>query len=670
MRKLQISLPDFRRLCIFKGIYPREPRSKKRVSKSSTPSTTYYYTKDIAYLLHEPLLAKFRDQKSLAKKISKALGRNEVGDASRLERNLTPRMKLDHIIKERYPTFVDALRDLDDALSMLFLFANLPSTENVPPKIIAKCQRLTMEFEHYLIRTHSMRKSFLSIKGIYYQATIQGQDILWLVPYKFVQRTAGDVDFRIMATFVEFYTTLLGFVNYRLYTGIGLNYPPKFDLKSEEQGAELGAFQLEAKNGGDVVEEEEEEGNMADAETNQHAQEEADKLAAITSNGEDEAAAEPQSSVTLGRGTQDDSTTTTTLDKFASIDPTADTLLQPSNTADAASAAKLFEPFTFYLSRETPLHPLEFLLKSFGCKRVGWDALIGEAGSYCNEDDTRITHQIVDRPNLPIPSADDVMEGADDELDDGFDDGAPAKKVQERVPGRTYIQPQWVWDSINAGKLQRPDLYAPGAELPPHLSPWVKAKKGEYDPTLPLAEQETAAEAEMQAIGEDEEESDDEDVEGSQVEGEAELEDSLHNKNVAQGEGMDVELGSDGEDSDEEDVPAGGDWDGFSGAEDDDEPEDPADAAARAHQAELEAEALGKTVQPAKPKTKKEERQAAQKKISKKEREAKEEVERQKMMMPNRKRKMYEKMVYSNAEKEEGAKKIREKKRKLEKAKA
>ena len=87
IRKLQISLPDFRKLCIWKGIYPREPRSKKKVSKTATSSTTFYFARDVQYLLHEPLLAKFRDQKALERKISKALGRGDVSDASRLEKN-------------------------------------------------------------------------------------------------------------------------------------------------------------------------------------------------------------------------------------------------------------------------------------------------------------------------------------------------------------------------------------------------------------------------------------------------------------------------------------------------------------------------------------------------------------------------------------------------------
>src|SRR5688572_1586536 len=87
IRKLQISLPDFRKLCIWKGIYPREPRNKKKVNKSSTNSTTFYFARDIQYLLHEPLLHKFRDQKALERKISRALGRGDVTDASRLEKN-------------------------------------------------------------------------------------------------------------------------------------------------------------------------------------------------------------------------------------------------------------------------------------------------------------------------------------------------------------------------------------------------------------------------------------------------------------------------------------------------------------------------------------------------------------------------------------------------------
>lgn len=35
------------------------------------------------------------------------------------------------MVKERYPSFVEALRDLDDALTMVFLFASLPQVSSL-----------------------------------------------------------------------------------------------------------------------------------------------------------------------------------------------------------------------------------------------------------------------------------------------------------------------------------------------------------------------------------------------------------------------------------------------------------------------------------------------------------------------------------------------------------
>ncbi|OAL56523.1 hypothetical protein IQ07DRAFT_526602 [Pyrenochaeta sp. DS3sAY3a] len=650
VKKLQISLPDFRRLCIFKGIYPREPRNKKKVSKGSTAATTFYYTKDIQYLLHEPLLAKFREHKAVAKKIGRALGRGEAGDAARLEKNLMPKVKLDHIIKERYPTFVDALRDLDDALSMLFLFANLPSSEHIPAKTIALCQRLTREFEHYVITSHSLRKSFLSIKGIYYQATIQGQDILWLVPYRFVQRTGGDIDFRIMGTFVEFYTTLLGFVNYRLYTSVGLVYPPKFNAKSDEQGGELAAIQLEgtvhAANGAA-------NGYKENADINPEAQAIADRLAALPDEENDEEAAPP----TAMKDADDEDEATEGIDKFEPTAPDADILPQPQ--ASSAEVASLFAPFTFYLSRETPRASLEFILKAFGCKRVGWDGILGDGAFTTNESDPSITHQIIDRPSLsngaPKPDVPRTENG-----------GAATPSVQwphSTMPGRTYVQPQWVWDCINQSKLLRPDLYAPSAELPPHLSPWVKPKKGEYDPNLPLEVQQPEGEAEAF-----EEEEDDEDT--FEVD-EDDAMDALVDREgpVAAGEGMDIaetDSEDDSDDSDSEVEAAEGGFDGDSDAESD---ISEGEAARLQHQRELEAEATGKKLEVSKP-TKKEQNAAIRKKVEKQKRQDEEERERQKMMLSNKKRKLLKRIEYGENKRDTESESLRRKRAKLEKAKA
>lgn len=642
MKKLQISLPDFRRLCIFKGIYPREPRKKKKVSKGSTAATTFYYTKDIQYLLHEPLLAKFREHKAVAKKIAKALGRGEAGDAARLEKNLVPKIKLDHIIKERYPTFIDAIRDLDDALSMLFLFANLPSSEHVPAKTIALCQKLCHEFEHYIITSHSLRKTFLSIKGIYYQATIQGQDVMWLVPYRFVQRTGGDIDFRIMGTFVEFYTTLLGFVNYRLYTSIGLVYPPRFNADLDAQGAELSAFQIEGKGvaaNGDV-------GHANVSETaDPEAQAVADRIAAAPVPEEEQ----PADTQVVPAG---DDENTETFDKFEAVAPDADVLPQPQ--ASSAEVAALFAPFTFYLARETPRAPLEFLLKAFGCKRVGWDSTLGDGAFTSNESDPSITHQIIDRIPIATEDASETPDGS-------------APKVQwprSTMPGRTYVQPQWVWDCVNQGKLLRPDLYAPGAELPPHLSPWVKAKKGEYDPTLPLQAQEL--EGEREAFEDAEDVASEVEAEGS--DDEVDEDDAMESDgSVEAGEGMQVDGSEDEEDDDDEPQKPAEEFDGF----DSDGESDVSDgeAARLRHQRELEAEATGKTLEP-EVETTKSKNAAVRKKAEKRRKEEQDERDRQKMMLSNKKRKLLKRIEYGSNKRDVEAENLRRKKRKLEKAKA
>ncbi len=50
-----------------------------------------------------------------------------------------------------------------------------------------------------------------------------------------LNKTPDDVDFRIMSTFVEFYSIMLGFVNFKSYQDIGLIYPPKLSITASEQ---------------------------------------------------------------------------------------------------------------------------------------------------------------------------------------------------------------------------------------------------------------------------------------------------------------------------------------------------------------------------------------------------------------------------------------------------
>lgn len=130
------------------GIFPREPKNKRKANKGSSAPTSFYYAKDVAYLAHEPVLQRLREHKAFAKKLSRALGRGEWSSAKSLEEN-KPVYQLDHIIKERYipvvvPPFLCWLvlqvpnihwcpqgywwRSLHGFLVCIFTFGSTPST--------------------------------------------------------------------------------------------------------------------------------------------------------------------------------------------------------------------------------------------------------------------------------------------------------------------------------------------------------------------------------------------------------------------------------------------------------------------------------------------------------------------------------------------------------------
>ena len=348
-------------------------------------------------MLHEPLLATLRETKSYAKKVARYTRKRDFAKVQSLEEHLKPQYSLDHLIKERYPTFLDALRDLDDALSMLYLFAALPNTSNLAQSRDEKRMALApgheqlnfahtsaallREFEAYLIKERCIRRTFVSIKGIYYQAEVMNQTVTWIVPHERTTPVPSDVDFRVMHTFLEFYQTLLGFINFKLFSRVGWSYPlaPTMLRRSE-----------------------------ADDESAQYRP------------------------VLL-------------LEDLPKVQD--DHVIAPASTP---ASTRIFSNFTIFLSREVPRHSLALLIQNAGgC--LGWESL--DESSPIAEDSPAITHHVIDRPNL-------------------------AKMYADRI----YIQPQWIFDCINASKILDPALYRIGAQLPPHLSPFVRPEETEEAP--------------------------------------------------------------------------------------------------------------------------------------------------------------------------------------------
>jgi len=352
MKKLQLNLKDFRRLCVLKGIYPREPSHIKKANKGSTENRIYYHLKDINFLANEPLLEKFREYKIFLRRISHARAKFDQHKVKTLLCS-KPVFNLDHIVKERYPTFNSALRDLDDALCLCFAFSALTRSKIARPKVIDQCRRLTIEFMHYIIELNALRKVFVSIKGVYYQAEIFGERITWVVGHERAVGRANELDFSIMANFADFYITMLSFVNFRLYKSIGLYYPPQLRNAIDNEN----------------------EYNFKSDSMDQNYQ-----ISSLAFSLKREFTAESESEGNIDSFFESDD-----------VNSLADLIQQRQKMKT------LFSNFRFFMNREVPKEALTFIIRS--CDGVvSWDGL---SPSLFEESSDLVTHQIVDR-NIQI----------------------------------------------------------------------------------------------------------------------------------------------------------------------------------------------------------------------------------------------------------------------------
>ncbi|XP_008230547.1 PREDICTED: pescadillo homolog [Prunus mume] len=424
VKQLQVSLPLFRKLCILKGVFPREPKKKVKGNHH-----TYYHLKDVSFIQHEPLLERLREIRAYERKVKKADAKKNR-DRANLLRQRRPTYRLDKIILQRYPNFIDALRDLDDCLTMVHLFAALPAIEErIEVKRIHNCRRLSHEWQAYISRTHKLRKVFVSVKGIYYQAEVKGQKVTWLTPHPLQQVLTEDIDFNIMLNFLEFYEALLAFVNCHLYRSINVKYPPILDPRLEALAADLYA------------------------------------LSRYFDANSQSAVLDPQASSLSGSGNVEsqqigDSVSESELrlaqlqHQLPSNEPGAlmhlvkDVAGEEEEDDDTRECKKLFKDMKFFLNREVYRESLLFVIPAFG-GTVSWEG----DGAPFEENDESITHQIVDRP----------MHG-------------------RQILAREYVQPQWVYDCINARIILPTGGYLAGRDPPPHLSPFVDNEAEGYVP--------------------------------------------------------------------------------------------------------------------------------------------------------------------------------------------
>lgn len=362
---------------------------------------------------------------------------------------------------------MDALSDLDDALTLTYLFAALPSEMNIKTSVTNKAKSLAAAWGAYCATTACITKSFISVKGVYLEAMIRETPVRWVIPHSFTQYMPDDVDYRVMTTFFEFYETLLQFVLFKLYNDLGVRYPlPTVDAGGEVKGSTSSVLAsnlrslknaLDLSSSGAISEvvresvEEKAQEAPGEGKTKEEKKKSRELLKtvgdAIYGIDENDDNDEDDGDVDVSGPLKD---------ALESMNENENSLRLGGDGAglddDAVKRTRLFGGLTFFLSREVPRGYLELVCLAYGGK-VGWEG----ANSPIAVSDPSITHHVVDRPKLP-------------------------SSYGSLPKSREFVQPQWILDCANFMFILPISKYAVGVELPPHLSPWVDDEEEGYKP--------------------------------------------------------------------------------------------------------------------------------------------------------------------------------------------
>ncbi|KAL7721499.1 Pescadillo-like protein [Entamoeba marina] len=351
--KLNATMDQFRKLCILKGIYPRLPT--KHV-KGMNLKQTYYHVDDIKALVHDKVLSKIKQIRAYGKHVRKLDARKEYKTKKVLSKN-KPVIDLASTIQQRYPTFSDALVELGDCLSMVQMFASYRASVGEKADAVRLSRRISMEWDAYVRHTKSLKKCFISHKGYYYTAMVCGIPVNWMVPHQFSIEKNEAVDFKVLHDFLSFYVVLMKFVNYKLYTSVGLVYPPKITIiNGVEYVGDVVLQRIQLKD------------NQQQVTTTDIEVAELDDALKNLGGSEDNIATELPTNELNKQNNEVDNTNEINANQLAQN-----------------STAALFSGLVFYLQREVPRKAVGFVI----------EALDGEIVD--DVDNERITHQIGER---------------------------------------------------------------------------------------------------------------------------------------------------------------------------------------------------------------------------------------------------------------------------------